>query len=517
MKRRYIPFLLAGLALAGSCKKAFIDIYPEGVINQANFFKTTSDFQQAVVGAYVPLRDIATISFFMDEMRSDNTHYDYNTKDRGGLGFEQLADFMDDSQNGVIGTRYGAAFNGISRTNVILDRLEKISFTIAEADRKQIVGETKALRAHYYFDLVRYFGPVPLHLHEVTNPSQAFLARTGVDSIYTQIISDFTDALALLGPPAKFPAAGRMSKGSVATELALVYMTRKEFDKAIPLLQSVTTMGYDLATNYKDAFSPDLKGTAGNKENIFDVQYKSGTDGQSSNFIYRFIPVMPNTTNMLGIRFNNVNGGWNIPTDDLLGKYETIDKRLNASVGIVVGKLNTNQEFVPDSVITDIRGYAPPAGAVAKRFVRKYFFPPYTLPGYNTSQNWPVFRLGGALLWLAEALNENNQSGDALAPLNRVRKRAGLGDISVTDKDQLRMIINNEKRLELAFENHRWLDLVRTDQAVTVMSAHGIIMKQLYSYLLPGSYNVNQDRLIYAIPFRERQLNIKLTQNKGYN
>lgn len=517
MKRQYIPFLLAGLALVASCKKSFLDLYPEGSISEGNFFKSTADFQQAVTGAYVPLRDIATIAFFLDEQRSDNTHYDYNQKDRGGLGFEQLADFMDDAQNGVIGTRYLANFNGISRVNVVLDRIEKIAFSMAEADKKQIIGEAKALRAHYYFDLVRYFGAVPLHLHEVKDSKGAFLARTGVDSIYAQIISDFTDALALLAPPAKFPASGRMNKGTVATELALVYMTRKEFDKAVPLLQSVTTMGYDLFTNYRDIFNPANKASAGNKEAIFEVQYKSGTDGQSSNFIYRFIPVMPNTNNMLGIVFNNVNGGWNVPTDDLLGNYDPNDKRLNASIGIVEGKLNTSTDFVPDSVITNMAGYTPPAGSIAKRFVKKYFYPPYSLPGYNTSQNWPVYRLGGVLLLLAEALNETNRSGDALPHLNRVRFRAGLPDITTTDKAQLKTIIDKEKRLELAFENHRWMDLVRTEQAVSVMTAHGIIMKATYSYLLPGSYNVTKDRLIYAIPFRERQLNNKLTQNPGYN
>ncbi len=117
------------------------------------------------------------------------------------------------------------------------------------------------------------------------------------------------------------------------------------------------------------------------------------------------------------------------------------------------------------------------------------------------------------LLLLAEALNENNQSGDALAPLNRVRFRAGLDDITTTDKDQLREIIAKEQRLELAFENYRWLDLVRTDKAAAVMTAHGLEMKSLYGYLSADSYNVTAKKYIYPIPFREMQLNPTWIQN----
>lgn len=523
-----ISLLLVNALLLSSCTDRFLTEIPEGSLNEGNFYKSTQDFQQAVTGVYVPLRGaidatrgtyvagsgINSIAFFMDEMRSDNTHYDYNAKDRGGIGYEQLADFMDDATNGVILSRYRAAFTGISRANVILDRIEKIDFKMEEADRKQIVGETKALRAHYYFDLVRHYGAVPLHLHEVKGAGDAFLARTGVDSIYQQIISDFTDALALLGPPAKFPQSGRVTKGMVATELALVHMTLQKFDLAVPLLQSVTTMGYDLLPTYAEVFDPAKKNSV---ESIFEIQYKDGTDGQQGNLIYRFIPVTPNTLNILGITYNNTDGGWNVPTDDMIAAYEPGDKRLDESVAVIEGTLNSNTDFIPERIVS-IVGYAgPPAGKIAKRFIKKYLHPPYTLVN-NTKDNWPVFRYSDVLLMLAESLNEVNRSGEALPHLNRVRRRAGLlNDITTTDQAQLRDIIAKERRVELAFENHRWLDLVRTKKAVSVMNAHGIVMKATYGYLLPASYTVNDNKLIFAIPFSERQINTKLTQNQGYN
>ncbi len=315
----FIYFALAALTL-GSCKKSFLELYPEGNLNDGNFFKSTKDFQQAVNGAYVPLRNIALVAFFMDENRSDNTHYDYNSKDRSGATTENLIDFLDASDNETTAARYTAAYDGVSRTNVVLDRLNTIDFTMADADKNQIIGETKALRAHYYFDLVRNFGGVPLHLHEVKSTEDSYLARSTADEVYAQIIADLTDADQLLANPT-FAAAqtGRITKGTVETELAAVYLQQKQFDKAIPFLESVTRMGYSLITNYRDIFNPANKNS--NPELIFDVQFQSGNTGQSSDFIYRFTPITSNTFNILGVSFNNIEGGWNTPTDDLLSQY----------------------------------------------------------------------------------------------------------------------------------------------------------------------------------------------------
>ncbi|NML21743.1 RagB/SusD family nutrient uptake outer membrane protein [Pseudoflavitalea sp. G-6-1-2] len=514
MKLQYIAILIAGVSLGTGCKKGLLDLYPEGNIASGNFFRNTGDFQMAVVGAYVPLRNIADQAYYMDEMRADNTHYEFNAKDRGGAGFEQLGDFTDNAQNGVTGARYNHAYSGIHRCNTILDRLEKIKFSMDEKDKKQITGEAKALRAHYYFDLVRHFGKVPLPLHELlsTDPKQVFLPRTSVDSVYNQIVADFTDALSLLEAP-EVPSSGRMNKAVVACELGLVYITRKQWDKAVPLLQSVTGMKYDLLPNYRDNFDPAKKGT--NKEAIFEVQYKSGTDGQQSIYPYRFMPVTDSSKAMLDIEFNNQNGGWNTPTADLMRQYEADDKRMNASIGFFEGYVGSNGVFKVEKLVTeDARTYVTPPGKTSRVFIKKYYFYPYKIPAYNTDQNWPVFRLGGVLLLLAEALNENNQSSEALAPLNRVRQRAGLlTPISNTDQAQLRDIIAKEQRLELAFENYRWPDLVRTGKAAQVMTAHGLEMKSLYGYLSADAYNVTEKKYIYPIPAREMQQNPTWTQN----
>lgn len=509
---KYITIIAAVALGLSSCKKDFLTLYPDGAINLSTFYKSDKDFQQAVVGAYVPLRDAANAAFYLEEMRSDNTEYYYNAQDRGGAGYEQIADFMDDKGNGVISTVWGADYRGIQRVNIILDRLETAT-GITDSVKTQVIGESKALRAHYYFELVRLFGPLPLFLHEIKDQPQTQKVRSSVDSVYGQIISDLTDAVGKLKVTTfttQGAQSGRITQGMAATELGMVYMTRKEWAKASQILSTVTTMGYSLLPDYKTLFKV---ATENSRESIFEIQYKSGTDGQSSMFIYYFTPVVKSTSVYLGINYANSAGGFNTPTQDIVNQYESGDTRLDASIGIVKGKYD-GSTYTPDSV-TSILNPATP-GEQSRIFIRKYLDLPYYNALRNTDQNWPVYRYADVLLLLAEALNEQGQSGDALPYLNQVRTRAGLTASTETDKDALRDVIAHERRVELAFENKRWFDLVRTDKAIDVMKEFGKLQKQKYSYISPNAYNVTANRLVYGIPNYEMTYNTLLTQNLGY-
>ena len=519
-RNKIITCLLLSAAAFSSCKKEFLTLYPQNNLNEGIFYTSATDFQQAVNGAYGPLRDVANNAYWMDEMRSDNAYFEYNSRDRGNANTENLVTFLDDPSNGVTYNRYAADFVGVTRTNTILDRLAAITFTMSDSAKNAITGETKALRGHYYFDLVRTYGGVPLTLHETKTPDQAYTTRATAEQVYTQVIADLTDALSLVVAP-NFTAAqtGRITKGTVATELAVVYMQRKEYAKALPLLQSVTQMGYALMPNFRDVLDPTKKTANVNRELIFDVQFQSGTTGQQSNFIYRFTPITTNTTGILGVNFNNTIGGWDVPTDDLVSNFDTAnDTRFDASIGIVEGSLDASSNFIPSRVVS-AKGYTAPANVVAKRFAKKFFYLPYANLNQNTDQNWPLYRYSDVLLLLAECLNETGNAPGALPYVNQVRARAygaGKGQLTVSDQTGMRTVIARERRLELCFENKRWQDLIRTDQAIAVLSAYGAKQKQTFGYLLPQTYSVTQIRLLYPIPLREIQLNPLLVQNPGY-
>ncbi|HVU94029.1 MAG TPA: RagB/SusD family nutrient uptake outer membrane protein [Puia sp.] len=518
---RNITLFIAFASLA-ACSKKFVTLYPEGQVNEGNFFKSASDFQEALAGAYAPLRSAANVAFYLEEMRADNTFFDYNAKDRGGSGAEELAEFLDNSANTTIQTLWTADYQGIQRTNIILDKMASPPADMNDSAKNQVIGQAEALRAHYYFELVRLFGSVPLYLHEVTDAKNAVVNRSPVDAVYTQIEADLTDALGRLSPPSKWPQSGAITRGMVATELGLVYLTLKQYDKAAPLFQSVTQMGYALLPNYADVFKTANKNST---ESVFEVQYKSGTDGQASQFIYYFIPTTPATGGILGAsaNYNNTEGSWNIPTQDLINSYEPGDTRLDASIGVIKGHLNAQTDFIPDSVVSILanldtagKGYGYTT-SLAHRFIKKQFNPPYNTPLiYNTDDDWPVYRYSDVLMMLAESLNEQGQPGAALPYLNMVRMRAGLPASTAADQGSLRDTIAHERRVELAFENHRWFDLLRTGQAIPVMTGYGVLQKQAFPFLLPSSYNVAPNKLIYAIPFRETQVNPGLGQNPGY-
>lgn len=508
----YNLWIVAGAFLLGGCSD-FLNLIPRDKESGGSFYKTEEQLRQAVVASYVPLRDFADNDFFTGEGRSDNTHYDYTPANRGSAYVyrENIYDFTNEANNTYVSAVYYHCYKGISRANIAIDHLETAS--IDESVRENLMGQARFLRAFFYYKLVRYFGGVPLYLHEVTSAEASFLPRATVDEVYAQIVDDAQYAVDHLKAPEKFPQNGDATKGSATMLLADVYVTRKNYAEAERLLKTLEGMGYALWNNYADAFALENKN---GKESLFEIQYMQGLQGgQQSNFIYKFIPRSKNTATITGVPTNNSSlGGWNVPTKDMIAAYEPGDLRKSASIGIAEGKYNASYIFT-FTANKDIEGYVPQAGVEGVPYIKKYLHAHVNTN--NTDDNWPIYRYSEALLFLAEAINEQGgRSAEALSYLNRVRERAGLKPVAVTDQSQLRDIILHERRVELAFENKRWHDLVRSGKAVEVMNAYGKALKQQYSYLIDAAYQVDEHHLLYPLPFDEVEKNTKLKQNPGY-
>ncbi|KAA2240241.1 RagB/SusD family nutrient uptake outer membrane protein [Chitinophaga agrisoli] len=510
--KNYLLYIIVFAAALCSCKQDFLELTPEDSPNANDFFKTEAQFQQALTGAYQSLRGMASQSaYLMGEMRSDNTHYDFYAKDRGIhiLRRENIDNFLDDAQNQWSNQFYFDAYTGIARCNTVISRLESVELGAAVED--QLSAEARFLRAYYYFNLVRYFGGVPLYLKEVIKQEDAFVPRATAEETYNTIIEDAKYAISKLAAPAAFPQTGRATLGAAKTLLAEVYITRKQYAEASPLLKDVTQMGYALLSNYADVYALQNKNST---ESVLEAQFQQGDQGQQSQFIYWFMPKTKDAKPITGVTANTLlTGGWNVPTQDMLDAYEPGDKRKDASVAVAEGVIDTDGEFKAES-LKSIVNYQAPAGKVYRLFIRKYLHAHSREA--NTDDNWPLYRYADVLLLLAESLNEEGKGAEALPYLNQVRTRAGLTAATATDQATLRDIIAHERRVELAFENHRWNDLVRTGKAITVMTAHGVKLKQQYSYLTASSYQVTQNRLVYPIPYSEMQLNKQLIQNNGY-
>tara|TARA_R110002050_G_scaffold295966_1_gene455422 strand:- start:3500 stop:5029 length:1530 start_codon:yes stop_codon:yes gene_type:complete len=493
-----------------SCSNDFIEIAPQASVTTANFYKTQSQFEQALIGAYASVRDAkgSIASWVMGEMRSDNTHYEYNNLNRGvsNLEREDTAGFLDDNSSSYISSKYNSCYIGIARVNQILDKIEGADFSQQVKDR--IIGESKFIRALLYFELVRFFGGVSLHLEAVEGATQAYLPRSNTSEVYFAIESDLSDAIQLL-PEVTFPQNGRATKGSGQVLLADVYMAQKKFSDAELALKPILTMNYELLPDYGSVFDLSNKNS---KESIFEIQYQEGNQGQNSNFLYPFLPLSADVSLITGIQSLNRNaGGWNTPTQEMIDSYEEGDTRLEASIGIIEGTGPVGAMVIEK--VTSPLNYITPEEKRSYAFIKKYLHP-HSVEN-NTDDNFPIYRFSDALLLLAEALNEQGKAAEALVHLNRVRTRAGLPSSSVVNQDELQDIILHERRIEFAFENKRWLDLVRTGRAIEVMNQHGENMKALHPILRDVSYNVTQNRLLFPIPQREILIG-NLEQNPGY-
>ena len=488
MKNKIFLSLMAILVLA-SCKESFLEIPSKTSLSTPIYFQNQSDFEQAINGAYAPLRALYSGSagaWAMGELRSDNTTYKYNPNDRGTIQPEYIADFIEDDTNGVLPNKYNNDYAIIARTNQILDLIDGVDFD--ESSKSNIKGQALFLRAFAYFDLVQYFGSVPLHLKPATTLDETALPASSVDDIYTQIISDATQAVSLL-PNKATQEKGRVTSGSAKALLGNVYIVQKNWSEAETALKGVT--GYSLLPNYDDVFDPAMKNNA---ESVFEIQFKQGTEGFASNFFYTFLvqPISAEEISAVtGIaEVARTIEGYNIPTPDIINAYEPNDLRKDASIGY----LSANGMDYP--------------------YIKKYAHA-HELTN-NTDDDWPVYRYSEVLLFLAEALNEQNKTAEALTYLNQVRTRAGLGNSTAVSQSDVRDAIMQERRVELAFENKRWLDLARTGQAETVMKAYGERVKanpQAYYFpegitVAPSSYtNIN---LLFPIPASEVALNPNL-------
>jgi hypothetical protein len=473
----HITKAIAGLWLVtviSSCSKDFINLAPVSNQTTATFFKTTSDFQQGVNAIYDGLqntRSYGKSAYYLMEVRSDNT----DILDRGALGgvASQIDLFTETTTNPFLTDVYAGGYVTISRANAVLDQIDAAA--IPDSSKKQFKGEALFLRAFTYFDLVRLYGKVPLVIKTETTTEALKDKRNDVTEIYAQIEKDLQAAAGLL--PAVYTNAndyGRVTAGSANGLLGKVYITEKKWAEANASLKNVN--GYTLLTDYAALFNP---ANAVNSEILFTVRFKKGLSPSEGNTY--FTDMVPFSFYYNGVAYGGSNN--NRPTHDIVAAYEAGDKRLLASM--------------------DTASYRDAATKQSGNYVKKYLDPPGATGDGGSS--FPVLRYADILLLQAEALNEQGYSaatgsGTAFYFLNQVRQRAGLPDkrpVDLPDQSSFRDAVFAERRVELAFENNRWFDLIRYTKGLAIMQAH---LKNEYNLASPV---LTPARLLFPIPQSE--------------
>lgn len=470
--KKYI-LIIAVLALS-SCKQEYLNLDPINSYTYYNFPKNEDQINQAVVATYASARGLHNGNLWVfGEFMSDNTSFRFNPSDRGGLNTESIDEMIVTSDNGAILNFWSDSYDGIMRSNYVLESIETIPFRV-ETTKSTRIGEVRFWRAWQYFNIVRLYGDVPIITKVITNPTEGTTYnREAANKVYdTMILPDALDAVAKL-PATADP--GRLTKGAALMLLAKIYMTQKKFAEAATQLNELLKLGYVLNANYADNFDPLKKNS---KESILEMQSDA-----AQNSMFGFGPSWTPWGTGITIWPGNSNsrGGLNQPTADLNAAYEANDTRKAVTIGSASGVL-----YLKKFIVWDAATKLNPV-------------------------NFPTYRYADALLMLAECLNEQSYgNAQAFALLNQVRKRAGLPDktaantvpaLAVPTQQAFRLTIEKERQVELAGENHRWFDLVRTDRAVEVMTAHGISEKKVKTTVQPTAYT--KIRTLLAIPQRE--------------
>ncbi len=455
-----------------SCGEDFLSPDPVSAVSAAGYFETEAQLETGVINMYDGLQGENTtgnnsnrgvqLEFYLTEMRSDNTR----TKSSEGEA-AQFENYTIESNNGIIADYYRSMYGIIFRANTVLENLDVASSAVAA----QFEGEAKFVRAYAYFQLVRLYGDVPL-IDQVVSPldTEKQFTRVSTDQVYNLIISDLQTAAANL----EKRNTTRASKAAAQGLLAKVQLTRGNYSEARSLCESVVGSGYSLQTNFQDVFYNE-----GNDEVIFAIGYISDDNNDSQNFSAEFLNAVGRTT------------GVNYPTDEAVAALDELGGN-RAAYSYRVDALQPIHhqvvKYLPNG--DEALGIAPTSGDP-------------TLAG----NDWIVLRYADVLLMHVEAImGESGMTNDpaALASFQAVRDRAGLTETVqlITKEDLL-----NERRVELAFENHRLFDLIRFGVAQNVLS----------EFSANNGFAFTATDLLLPIPDGEIGLsNGVLTQNPGY-
>ena len=458
MRYTYKALLFFGLTatLLLSCSDDFVNVNSQDE-NSENFFNTEEDYQNALIGAYDLLQS-SYLNVMLGEIASDNTL-------AGGEsatdvpGIQEIDDMIHTPINDQLRDIWNWMYGGVNRANYILEFKDKIDFP----NKPNVLGQATFLRAYYYFELVKFFGDVPLAVDQrLLFGDQNTIDRTPAAQVYAQIELDFIYAAENLPP--NQTQTGRVTKGAAQALLGRVYLYQNKFAQAAPVLDDVINSGvYDLVADYSTLFENDNEN---NVESVFEIQY---TDLEGAGF-----GCLQCSEGNVAIGFNgprNFNGplfesgfSFNVPTQEVFDAFDQDDARREFAILDIVAFAQANTDFNDGAGVSFTEGFEH-TGYFNRKYIPRVGDTNIGDQNLTNPNNYRAIRFADVLLMGAEAHNQGD-GNDELARqyLNRVRERTTLEDVNASGS-ALTQAIYNERRLELVGEGHHFFDLVRTGRA----------------------------------------------------
>jgi len=458
-RKAFLVLSMIGLS-AASCKKLIeIPANPPTQIPTSQVFSDSADIMGAMAGLYGYFRvsgggsNLTNGTLVQSAGLSADELTAISATDASGLQFQTNSLV---ATNASLGGIWSPVYQSIYIANANLQGIGAAT-SISDSLKRQLLGETRVIRAFYYFNMVNLFGGVPLVLSTDYNVT-ASLPRAGADSVYGQIIADLTTARQLLQPG--YPSVGRARCNLYTADalLSKVYLYRQQWAAAANLASEVINSGL-----YSLVADPNKVYLDGSAEAIWQLPASNSFNNTQTTEAGTLYPQYGTPKYAL--------------TTFQMNAFETGDKRKTAwTLSLTSGGKVYN---------------------LAYKYKNRVMAAP-------TVEDYMMMRLGEVYLMRAEALARQGKTDSALADLNQIRVRAGLTAImTVGSSDELLNDIAHERQVELFCEmGNRWYDLNRTGAADAVLGAEK-----------PGwaSYDA-----LYPIPLTEITNNSFLTQNPGY-
>lgn len=512
-------YLITAVILAFIIQSCSLDEPTYGKTSTDNFYKTQSEIESALTGAYLQFRnkwnEYALNHYFIGDISTDDAlKGGFDDGDRREL--YEISVFSITTGNGDISRRWEILYRIINRCNDV------IYYSANATGDSQLLGryanEAKALRAFAYYMLVTTFGDVPLLTKPMTPSEIIQTPRTSISEVYTLIEQDLKDASALPSKKEYSEAESyRVTRGFAKTMLAKSYMFRGDYVSAEKVLNEIVEIDkdYELLPDYGYNWRKEYENSP---ESIFELPYM-----MSDKLVELGTNVPHFFTNRRGSGYQGY--GFHVPSKDLFNAFSPDDPRITYVF------TQTGDRYVGDDEDQDN------AESQSGYYDYKMTVPKMEKQGYDVwmiPYNLRLIRYSDVLLLYAEALNENGKPGQALTYLNKVRERArntsstdprrskqayipptttaSLPNITTVDKVELRSKIWHERRCELAMEGWRRDDLMRQKRFGDVMKAYSV----KYNTEKGKNFDNNRDYL-FPIPQGERdKSNDLLTQNPGF-
>jgi len=450
VKNSFLILSVFACMMFTGCEK-FLNVNPPFTQDAENYFQTPADYEMALTGAYDLLQS-TFMNVWIGEIASDNTIAGGESVN-DSQGLHQLDDMTHGGVNNELRSVMRWMYSGITRCNFIMENKDNIDFT----GKDKIIAEAKFLRAFYYFELVKFFGDVPLVIDKRIGAEEVTqIERTPKADVYAQIESDLTSAISDLDLISLIK--GRASKGAAQSLLGKVYLYQNKFSEAATAFDEVINSGaYALINDYSQLFSV---ASENNSETVFDVEY-TGAEGGGYGCLVCLEgnagPGFQGIRQYVGPVYGDGNS-YNLPTQDLYDAFSSFDSRREVTILDI-------EAFIAEQDNPDLISYAIGAGGHTGYYNNKYIKRQgeIGLPDNDLTSpvNYRVIRYADVLLMAAEAHFQTGNSSAAQGYVNQIRVRAGVQPVPIGSIED----IYNERRLELSCEGHRFFDLVRTGQA----------------------------------------------------